>query len=246
MIRIKYINGSGVIKALNLLQQRIGVPSGEKISAMAEFLQGEAMTLIIPNIKRRFGVSGKNYEHTRSDWRKDESLGFPRKDYAPGGVDKISDAIHMSKPVKTGYSIYFGIGNMKELSKAAKLSESEDSGYDLFSILEWGTGVFSSYPRSQEKHGKVPVSRNVIIRTSGEGKYPQVYPFRGMEGQLPEDAQGRAGGIATIQTRNPGTVGRNAFLNMDGAFYGEDLMLLAKVGTYIVQACFDLSYKGKR
>lgn len=239
-IRVKSVKKSGVKRALMELQKRIGIPVGENFPEIVAKCQGFARTIIVPNIRERWGESGEGHRFNRSNWRVDTELpggeNFQRKHYKEGGVSLISKAIDVDKNVEaTQYTLYFGVGNLKRLDEAAKLSEDDKglgSGYSLFQILEFGTGMFSTFPERMEDAGTKPVTRGVITRISGPGKNYQVFPWRTFDNRM----------VQTLVTKNPGQMARNAFLMADGSFYSSDLQFISKVAHYIIRSVHELSY----
>jgi len=223
------------------LQKRIGIPVGDSYPEIVAKCQGFAEAIIVPNIKGRWGMSGEGHRLNRSDWRADTELpggeNFQRKHYKEGGVSAISKAIEVDKNVEvTQYSLYFGVGNLKRLDEAAKLSEDDEglgSGYSLFQILEFGTGMFTTFPEKMQDAGTQPVTRGVITRISGPGKNYQVFPWRTFDNRM----------VQTLKTVNPGQMARNAFLMADGSFYSSDLEFMRKVAHYIIRSVHELSYK---
>lgn len=232
MIRVKYtIDSTGVSMAWRQFHESI-----MGINRMGKILGGDVGLLWVSNIRER--LTTPQVDTARSDWRHDEDMGFDRKNYTPGGTNKIANAITASMPMKLANgNLYLGIGNIADLSSAAKLSEEADSGYALWAVLEWGTGIFSTFKETPALADKT-VKHDVIIRHGF-----QVFPDRDTWEQV-IIYQGKDFGWAPpFTTKNPGQMGRHYFLALDGSFYASDIQTTFKIFDYIARQVREYSYK---
>jgi len=144
-----------------------------------------------------------------------------RGEYARMGVtDDIIDAIDASEPIKRGDKILIiGIGDVDKLNKLTQIGNTR---FQLWQLLEYGTGVYGTAHR--------PVLR--------------------IERQIFYDRNNRKKGVLTYLTLNPGSLnpgfrGRHAFMDVAGHFYGREDETVRTLLKYFNQVIANLSYKGK-
>jgi len=222
-------NASGPLRAIRELKRHL-----TEIDTVGQVLKTVADLIWVPRIASRFGdtMAVTNYREelnqtmseldpgvvTRLSGRPDAAWAQRselerRGEYARMGVtEDIISAIDSVGPSKMGNIILVGIGNIGKLNNLTKLG---DSGYYLWQLLEYGTGVYGQ-------------TGAVIIR-----EQRQIFYDRG----------GTDRGVLAQRTANPGFRGRHAFLDVQGDFYESDLVSMNFLVKYLSFWVRRLSYK---
>lgn len=231
-------DAAGPVWAMRELRRRLG-----EVETVGRALKTSADLIWVPRIASRFGesraASGYREElsHTMSELDPDfvrrlsgsENAAWAQRtelerrgEYARMGVtEEIIAAIDAAGPFKAGGLILVTIGDVGKLNQLTRLG---DTGYYLWQLLEYGTGVYGS-------------RGSAVIREKRQIFYGRDGSKGGVLTQSTENL--------TQVTENPGFRGRHAFLDVDGDFYESDRVGMGFLVKYISFWVRRLSYKRK-
>lgn len=235
MIKFNF-DASGVQRAVRSLCNEL-----RDREVMGAVLHKAASAIWVPLIRNRLETT----ETAQSNWRDDvdltmmdtdpdfvKSLGEPygwaqrtegeRRDYEPGRVRQISDAITASTPMEGPGYLFVGIGDMDLLDQVADIT-TRDQSIKLWQLLQWGTGIYGKEQRPILRRGlQIFMNRNTN-------------PFEGVLIGAP--------GASKMYTLNPGFKGREYFLQWDGDIHQMDFVTVRAVKNWIKSKVKQYSYK---
>lgn len=214
-------DASGVINVWKQLQFNLS-----EANTLGYIMREAAFAIIVPHAAARF--TGQRVEPgmpSPSVWSrsryKEDPVG-PLSDIASqpfsdsGREEALFSAIMsrewVGRPMKQGYSIMLGIGNIDLMNMACEIQQAKGGGgqhHYLWMILEAGTGRFATdfqYGDKLSTGSKTPIIRNGLQvffdRTAAS-------PTQWVK-------------VMATQTENPGQVGRHFLFNMNGLWYDSD------------------------
>lgn len=168
--------------------------------------------------------------NARTTWREDTSIKAfkkSRKHYIPGARAEIADALAVTpvtvKIIDGRKMLWVGIGDIKKLN-AIKLSQPGDSSkYKLWKILEYGTGLFTTYPDSPKRIIYRRGTQRFPVRTALYGGF---LPNTSLIGRPVGSYDGRGRLASPVRTANPGQAGRHYLFAVSGELYQADRTLI--------------------
>lgn len=179
--------------------------------------------------------------NARTTWRDDTSYSLfrnSRKHYMPGARQEIAKALTVT-PVSTKVidgkkALWIGIGDLDELDAVGLSQPTPSHRYKLWKILEYGTGLFTTYPASPKM---------MIVRT-GLQRFPIRRSLRGgfsvkssMIGKPVGELEDGSHNVSSpSRTRNPGQAGRHFLFAISGEIYQADRALLHRISEVIADA----------